>query len=229
MLKEERYDKILEIIEEENYITAHALSKRLYVSLPTIRRDLSELQRRNLILRSHGGARKISGEHILMPLDFRKTQNHIAKRNLCKKAVKMINDNDIVFIDASTTALQIVDFLEPKKPITVVTNSIPLSIALGRKGIKSYCTGGELQESSLGYAGSYAEDFVRNFNFDIMFFSCSGVNDRGMIVDVSLTETQLRKTVLKVSKRAVFLCDESKFGVTAPYNMTDVGEVVVVS
>jgi predicted HTH transcriptional regulator len=46
MLKEERYDKILAILEEEQYISAAKLSKMLYVSLPTIRRDLAELGRR---------------------------------------------------------------------------------------------------------------------------------------------------------------------------------------
>ena len=57
MLKEERYDKIIEILEEEKYISVQELSKRLYVSLPTIRRDLTELQKRKLIIRSHAGAK----------------------------------------------------------------------------------------------------------------------------------------------------------------------------
>ena len=42
MLKEERYDKILAILEEEQYISATRLSQMLYVSLPTIRRDLAD-------------------------------------------------------------------------------------------------------------------------------------------------------------------------------------------
>ena len=53
MLKEERYDKILEILEDEQYISAANLSKKLYVSLPTIRRDLAELQRRNQITKQN--------------------------------------------------------------------------------------------------------------------------------------------------------------------------------
>jgi DeoR/GlpR family transcriptional regulator of sugar metabolism len=77
MLKEERYDKILAILEEEQYISAAKLSKMLYVSLPTIRRDLAELGRRNQIIRSHGGAKKIHAEHTVAPLNFRKTVNSI--------------------------------------------------------------------------------------------------------------------------------------------------------
>ena len=228
MLKEERYDKILEIIDEENYTSAQRLSRLLFVSLPTVRRDLAELQKRNLILRSHGGAKKINTEHIVMPLDFRKSLNHTEKRKICAEAVKLIKDNDIVFIDASTTAVQIADFITDKKSITVVTNSMPLSITLHKKHIKTYCTGGEIQSHSLGYAGGYAEEFVRNFNFDIAFFSCCGINDNGMIVDASIPETMLRKAAVKCSQKSVFLCDHSKFYQSAPYNVMPLSSVDVI-
>lgn len=56
MLKNERYERILEILDENTYVTANELSERLYVSIPTVRRDLTELQRQGLIRRNHGGA-----------------------------------------------------------------------------------------------------------------------------------------------------------------------------
>ncbi|MBQ5649113.1 MAG: DeoR/GlpR transcriptional regulator, partial [Clostridia bacterium] len=73
MLIEERYDKILQFLDEEEYVTASELAKKLFVSLPTVRRDLAELARRNQIVRSHGGAKKIHAEHIVSPINFRKT------------------------------------------------------------------------------------------------------------------------------------------------------------
>lgn len=225
MLKEERYDKILEIINEEVYTSAQNLSKRLFVSLPTIRRDLAELQKRNLILRSHGGAKKIDTDHTVLPLDFRKTVNYTEKRRLCERAAKFIKDNDIIFIDASSTTIQMVDFIADKRAITVVTNSLALSVELHKKHIKSFCTGGELLNHSLGYAGDYAEEFVKNFNFDVTFFSCRGINSSQMIVDASLPETSLRRRVLDLSDKAVFLCDHSKFGVRAPYNLMSANDV----
>ena len=115
MLKEERYDKILSILEEEKYISAQKLSEILFVSLPTIRRDLAELDRRNQIIRSHGGAKAIEPEHIVTPLNFRKTVNSLQKRKLCQAAANLANDNEIIFIDASTTTLQMADFLSNKK------------------------------------------------------------------------------------------------------------------
>ncbi len=219
MLKEERYDKILNILEEKDYITSQELAKTLYVSMPTIRRDLAHLENKKQLIRSHGGAKRANSEHIVTPLDFRKNVNHTEKRQICKSASELIQDNSIVFIDASTTAMQIAEFLSPKQNLTVITNGIPLLIALTKKGIKTYSTGGELQENSLAYAGTFSEEFVKKFNIDICFFSSHGVNENAMITDTSLPETQLRKTVIEQSQNKVFLCDSTKFYLSAPYNL----------
>ena len=225
MLKEERYDKIISILETEKYVSAQKLSSLLYVSLPTIRRDLAELDRRNQIIRSHGGAKAIEPEHIVAPLDFRKTVNSTAKRRLCQAAANLVNDNDIIFIDSSTTTLQMADFLSEKKNITVITNGITLAALLVNKGIKTYCTGGEIFQNSLAHFGSFAEEFIQKFNIDTVFFSCHGVNEKGMLTDPSLPETQIRKVAIGQSKKSVFLCDESKFLLSTPYNLMHIGEV----
>ncbi len=225
MLKEERYDKILDILEEEEYISVAKLSKMLYVSLPTIRRDLAELGRRQQIIRSHGGAKKIQAEHIVTPLNFRKTVHAAEKRALCRRAADLVNDKDIIFIDSSTTTLQMVDFLSEKKGISVITNGIPIATLLIRKGIKTYCTGGEIFENSLAHFGSFAEEFIQRFNIDVLFFSCHGVNEKGMLTDPSLPETQIRKVAINQSKKAVFLCDETKFSLSTPYNLIPIQKI----
>ena len=219
MFKEERYEKILEILNEENYISALELSKRLFVSLPTIRRDLAELSTRNQIKRNHGGARKISPEHISPPFDFRKTVNYNIKRKLCEKAAELITDNDMIFADGSSTVLQLAEFISPKKSITVVTNGMPLAMSLRKKGVKVYCTGGEICEESFAAAGFFSEELIKSFNFDIMFFSCSCVTENGTIADTSLLENTLRKAAVNNSKSTVFMCDSSKFNKSAPHNL----------
>ncbi len=228
MLKEERQEKILQILEEENYITASKLAKTLYVSLPTIRRDLAELAQKELILRNHGGAKKLDSEKVVMPFEFRKTINYKEKRKLCEKACSLIKDDYIIFIDASTTALQMSEFLRPNSQITVVTNSMLVSTLLTKKGIKNYLTGGELQQNSMCYAGVFAENFIRQFNFNLAFFSCHGVSANNNIVDTSLLETSLRKTMLLQADKSVFLCDSSKFDLNAPYNLAKLSEIDVI-
>lgn len=219
MLKEERYDQILAVLEKEKYVSAEKMSKSLFVSLPTIRRDLAELARRGKIIRSHGGAKLVEAENVVAPLDFRKTVHAQEKRALCRKAAELVKDYDIIFIDASTTTLQMADFLGEKKGITVITNGIPLATMLVQRGIKTYCTGGEIFETSLAHFGSFAEEFIQRFNIDTLFFSCHGVNEKGMLTDPSLPETQIRKVAINQSRKTVFLCDETKFSLSTPYNL----------
>ena len=217
MLKEERYDKILEILEKENYCTAQRLSSMLYVSLPTMRRDLAEMHRRNLIIRSHGGAGKLNFDRTVSPINYRKTVKLNEKKRICKYASKLIRDNSFIFADASTTVYHIVDYIPASKGVTLITNSIPLTVYAAKKGLKVYTTGGEFQESSVCYAGSYAVEFVNNFTFDAAFFSSRGVDENNNICDTSELETSLRKAVLSRSRTKVFMCDTSKMGVNAPY------------
>ena len=222
MLKEERYERILELLEGNQYLSAQQLSRQLFVSRPTIRRDLAELQQRKQVVRSHGGAKKIHSEHIVAPLDFRKTVNATEKRALCRKAAELVQDNQILFIDASTTTLQMAHFLEEKKNITVITNGIALATLLVKKGIRTYCTGGEIFENSMAHFGSFAEDFIRRFNIDLLFFSCHGVNEAGMLTDPSLPETQIRRVAIGQAKKTVFLCDKTKINLSTPYNLVPI-------
>ena len=117
------------------------------------------------------------------------------------------------------------DFLSEKKGITVITNGIPLATLLVKKGIKTYCTGGEIFENSLAHFGSFAEEFIQKFNIDILFFSCHGINEKGMLTDPSLPETQIRKVAINQSKKTVFLCDKTKFSLSTPYNLVYVGTI----
>lgn len=225
MIKDERYEKILEILENERYISATALAKKLYVSLPTVRRDLTELQRRNLIIRSHGGAKKAENGSYMIPLEFRKGVKQAEKKLLCQAAAKLVTDGSIIFIDASTTMLPLAEYLSQYKNLTVITNGIPMTLMLSKYGIKTFTTGGEVLESSRAYAGVYAEEFISHFNFDVMLFSSHGVTSNGNISDTSLPEAMLRRAVMKNTKKKVYVCDGEKFNVSAPYNVAPICEM----
>ena len=190
-----------------------------------MRRDLAALEEKKKIVRSHGGASKVSTARTCLPINFRKTVHHAEKRKLCAAAAKLCRDKDVIFVDASTSAQQISEFLESKRDVTVVTNSIPLAIRLKEKGICSYTTGGEIKEDAMCFIGSFAEEFIRKFNFDIMFFSCKGVSEKGDIVDVSLPENNLRRCAMQRAEKSVFICDSSKLFQSAPFCLSPLSEI----
>ena len=93
----------------------------------------------------------------------------------------LIKDNYLIFIDASTTTLQMTEFLNANSHLIVVTNSILVSSILTKKGIKNFLAGGEMQQNSMCYAGIFAENFIRQFNFNLAFFSSHGVDENNNI------------------------------------------------
>ena len=104
----------------------------------------------------------------------------------------------------------------------MITNSPKTSLKLAELKIRSLSTGGLLLENSISFVGAHAENFVRNFNADIFFFSCHGVSEKGILTDPSLPETQIRKVAINQSRKTVFLCDESKFSLSTPYNLVPI-------
>lgn len=225
MLREERLQAMLRVLNEQEFLTVEALSERLMVSRPTIRRDLADLAQRWLIVRSHGGAMRAPDEKITTPIDFRRSIHARAKSLISREAAKLIRNNTVIYVDASTTAAYLTEYLRPQQQVTVVTNGLMTAVQLQSKGIRTYCLGGEIQSSSLCAVGPIALDGARNFNVDLMFFSSYGINERGDIVDTSESETMLRRSILRSAAASVFLCDSSKFGKQSIYNCVSLGDV----
>lgn len=126
----ERQEQIIQILETCKSISVTKLAKLLYVSQPTIRRDLSILEEQGKVQRTHGGVvlRKVSDAEI--PLMFREDQNIISKKAIAEKAAKLIRNGDVIFLDASSTVSYLIPHLEKLQDIIVVTSSPQTSIRL---------------------------------------------------------------------------------------------------
>lgn len=224
-MKTERHHIILEILEKQQFVTVSGLADTLYVSLPTVRRDLAELERQGLIRRSHGGA-CVKGSGDDTPFDYRSGKVPRVKLNMSRAAAALIEDGDTVFIDGSTSCLHIADHLGELKSVTVVTNGVKLLSRLLRlDNVTVYSTGGELIKSSQSFAGVRAQLFITDFYFDKMFFSSSALDGQGNITDYSLPETQLRRAVFERTRKKIFLCDRSKHGISCGYFVANVRDI----
>lgn len=82
-----------------------------------------------------------------------------------------------------------------------------------------------MRTHSFTYIGRDAEEAVRKFNADVLFFSCHGVSEDGMMSDPSVEEATLRRVMFEKSKKKYLLCDSSKFNKTYFYNMGNIDEL----
>lgn len=214
MIKNERLDQIMAILKEEKYSSINHLAETLYVAPVTIRRDLKKLEQDGLVSTCYGGVSIVSHTNRDVPLAIRENFNDDIKIRLARKAAALITNGSTVFLDASSSASHIADFLTPEQNVTVITNGIRALTILSRNHIRAYGTGGKLVDNSLAFTGAIALGTISAMHADFMFFSSQGLTLDGTITDFSESETQLRQAMLHHAARRYFLCDSSKIGKT---------------
>ena len=225
MIANERHDDLLKIIKAERGISVKELASRLFVSEATVRRDLSVMKRLGLIERTHGGAVPATDTTRPTPLFIRESMDARAKNDLCRRAASLVKDGDTIFVDGSSTAQHLVQYLTALKDIVVVTYSIKTAELLCEKHIKTYCTGGLLDSASLVCTGYEAIDFAKRINPDVCFLSCKGLDLDGRFTDTSEAETAVRRAFLQNSRVRVFLITASKLSHRFFYSVCDADEV----
>ena len=218
--------KILEILETQQYASVEELSAVLCVSTSTIRRSLEILQQKGLVTRTHGGVKINSDNNFSPSFTFRIHQNTFEKKKIALSAIKLIKNGDIIFLDGSTSAFYIAEYLKEFENIRVITNGIDTLSLLSKNHILAYSTGGQVSaENPSVLVGRYAEDMISNFHADIAFFSAQAMDNDGEIYDCFEDEIFLRRTMIKNAKTKVFLCDNTKVGKTSSYHLCSLKDV----
>ncbi len=223
---DDREKDILELLSYNESTSIKELSKKLFISEPTVRRDLTSLEAEGKVIRTHGGVLlKPLGLDENLPLYIREREHNDEKILIAKKAVSLIHDGNLIMLDSSTSSLSIIPFLKDFKEIIVVTNSAKASVMLGELKIKNYCTGGQLINNSLAFVGSHAEKYLKSFNADICFISVRTLTVEGILTDNAVEENNIRKVMLGASKRKVLLLDSRKIGKPCIHNLCSVEDI----
>ncbi|MDI1794829.1 DeoR/GlpR family DNA-binding transcription regulator, partial [Staphylococcus aureus] len=152
---EKRHELILEELSHKDFLTLQELIDRTGCSASTIRRDLSKLQQLGKLQRVHGGAMLKENRMVEANLTEKLATNLDEKKMIAKIAANQINDNECLFIDAGSSTLELIKYIQAKD-IIVVTNGLTHVEALLKKGIKTIMLGGQVKENTLATIGSSA-------------------------------------------------------------------------
>lgn len=212
MLAEERRQEILKLLDIEESVHVSALSKRLNVTEETIRRDLDVLNKRKMLKRTHGGAvpLKINNKTELN-FNIRQSKKIKEKKDIASKAVKLIEEGDTIFLDASSTSFFLAKELKRKQNITVVTNSIRIIFELSdASNITVISTGGILRPNSLSFVGPLANETLKKYFADKIFASCKGISVEYGATDSNELEIEVKQNMIKHAKKVIIISDHSK-------------------
>ncbi len=217
--KDSKRDRqILEILEENGPTSVHDLCQKLYLSEATMRRSLSNLARKGLIHRTHGGAELLKTFTNAGPFSSRVFMNASAKRSIAYKAASLVPDGSIVFLDQSSTCYHLAETLMKKRDLTVVTNNLEIARLLSQTNFHVHVSGGQLCSTARTcMVGEDAHSIFLNIYADFAFFSTRSLSADGIVSDCNRDEINVRNAMLKHAKCKVFLCDSSKFDSAAGY------------
>ena len=208
-----RRKKILQLLSDTGQVLVDSLSKEFQVSEVTIRNDLDQLEKKNMLIRARGGAIKFETS---VGLDQRLADKHRInyheKARIGKRAALLVNEADTIIIDSGSTTAEMVKNLPDFQDLTVINNALNIANQLiSKSNINMIIPGGYLRKNMLSLVGPQSEKSLRNFNVDKAFLGVDGFDTKNGIFTPSVEEARLNEIMIEVSKEVILLADSSKF------------------
>src|ERR1043165_7123425 len=218
---ERRAQMILHELLRAGKVSVLSLAHRLKVSPATIRRDLSELEQRGLLRRSHGGAdpvqprlyepfRHISSFH------EQERERSAEKRRIGLVASELVSDGEILAIGAGTTATQVARSICLHRGVTVLTNAINVAMELShRDDLKVIVTGGFLSGDWFALVGPGAIQSVGEVFVDKVFIGVDGIHHEHGLTTNDPDQATIHRALMRQARRKIVVADHRKLGVPA--------------
>ncbi len=229
-MKLERKDYILDTLRKDKKIKAQDIVQRFSVTMETVRRDLEELEGQGLLRRVYGGA--IEGR-IYEPepsYDSRSVTRLAEKQAIARKTVEMIEDEEAVFIDGGTTALEVAKELASSgKKVVCVTNALSVAqVLLTSDSIKVIILGGLLNKNDGTVTNMLNSYDIGVFNFQKTIMGAASISPSQGVTDYSLDVTILKKYIIDQSDKVIFVADHSKFNKRVRYTVASYRDIDVI-
>lgn len=230
MLAEERFNRILSILEEKKSVTVIELTELLDSSESTIRRDLTTLDKRKKLIKVHGGATVLDLEYMTKDSEVSERQdlNKDEKEKIAQYAAGLIQKEDFVYIDAGTTTEYLVDQILEKEAV-YVTNGIAHARKLLQKGCKVFLPGGELKKKTEALIGADAVENLKKYNFTKGFFGANGVHNEYGITTPDLNEAAVKESAFRQCRKTYILADSSKIGKISLVKFAELKETEIIT
>ena len=225
MLPRERQFRILELVNQRLSCSVNELSEELSVSVDTIRRDLKQLESKQMIQRTHGGAMRRPGVLLDPTVDQRTNIMLDEKRAIGAKAASLVADNEAIFIDAGTTTWQMAKQLTANDVI-VITNAVNiLQTVIANPRIDTIIvTGGQFRQGIYSLVGPETEEQLQRYRVDKLFLGVSESLSTSALRPNRI-EAQVKMKMIEAARQVILLVDHSKFDKVSLVSIAPVSRV----
>ncbi|MDI3421652.1 DeoR/GlpR family DNA-binding transcription regulator [Streptomyces luteolus] len=216
-----RWTRLLEILSDEGRVDVLDAAERLGCSAATIRRDLDELARQNLLTRTRGGA-VVSAVAYDLPLRYKVARKADEKQRIAKAAAALIPSGSTVGINGGTTTSEVARELAVRADpadgsggpaLTVVTNAINIANELAvRPHVKLVLTGGVARPNSYELVGPLVNSVLRALALDYTILGVDAVHPRIGAATHDESEAGANRALAECASEVIVVADSSKLG-----------------
>ncbi|HEB2433706.1 DeoR/GlpR family DNA-binding transcription regulator [Bacillus cereus] len=212
MFTEERRERILELLNTDGRVIAKELAERFDMSIDSIRRDLSIMEKDGLLKRTHGGAIELTRvRNLAVEPAKRYSDSSIYEDTIARVAASYIQEDDSIFISGASIHNAMLKYL-PEVSFTVITNSIEIAGYLREyKNIDTYLIGGKVKPSG-NITDAFASELISRFSIDLYFSSGGGISLQG-ISTATPEVAYFSKRVSEIARRNICLVPHNKLGI----------------
>ncbi|WP_042142856.1 DeoR/GlpR family DNA-binding transcription regulator [Paucisalibacillus sp. EB02] len=217
MLAEERRQKIMEILQKDGRVIAKDLSDIFQISVDSVRRDLTIMEKHGQLQKTYGGAVSLKPQSkvrtLPSPESKRYSQPAAHQDAISKRAASYIHEHDTVFIGSAGIQYGMLKYLPTDNPFTLVTNSMKIAeVVRSKENITSYLIGGKLRPNSANsMIDTIAVDMVSRFSFDMAFLTGGGITASG-ISTATPEGAAFHRRVAEISRKNICLAPHEKLG-----------------
>ncbi len=226
-----RQDRIMKALAQEHYMSIKHLAALLDVSGWTVRRDLAQLEARNLITRSHGGVELAASEEVRQYAQSMQRQENpavqAAKARIGARAARLLHSNSQVAMGAGATTLACARALKHNHTeLAVMTNGLDIAIELtGVPHITLICTGGTAHGDFFTLTGPVAKRAIKSHYFDVAVVGVSGISPEAGLTAESHLNAEILEVMIQNAQWVMVLADHRKFGRARFAKVADLGDV----
>ena len=223
--KDERQFKIRQLIQDQHKIKISDLATHFQASGETIRKDIIELEDSKIIKKEHGYALLLE-EPDEMPISLRNQEYIEEKKQIMKQACTFIKEGMVIYLDAGSTCLAGIPFLQSIHNITIVTNSIFVAYKCARLDMHVILIGGNISNNAYRSYGNFASETIDYIHIDVAILGTKGFKDNNGFTTYE-NEYELKRHILQQSEKIIVVTDKNKFNAQPEYTYCKFKEVDV--
>lgn len=219
MLAEQRQKQLLSYLSERQSAQVSELSSAFGVSMSTVRRDLQEMEDRELVRRVHGGALLMTSQATEPEAEIvqRGPRHTEVKARIGEAAAALVRDGSTIIVTGGTTTEAMIPHLAARSGLTVITNALNIANRLvAYPDIDVVVLGGWLRHSEQTLLGHLTTQALQDVRADQIFHGIFGIDMAHGLTGTYIREVQTDRALIAAARDLVILADSTKFQQSGP-------------